>query len=666
MADLRRLRRWCVWNERPNPKGGKARKEPFNSSLERKASSTDPQTWVSYDEAHAAFGSCGYDGVMFALCAEDGLVFVDLDGCRDPETGTIEDWAQEIVKRLNSYTEVSPSGTGLHVLVRGVKPPKGCRRGNVEMYSTDRFICMTFQRLRNLPTRFAERQDEIEWLHREYVSGPKREIVPPAISQIAPETALQKEKLNALLQNAKAKAIYSGESNGTYPSQSEADLALAGFAVGAGFSEGEVAALIGVARANAKADSKHPGYYALTFAKARGDFKPTDLDAARSVFKRHLYLPDTVVLDVTLGVAASAHLPGEALWLHLVGPPSTAKTEHINAIATWPTVYALSEVTPAGLVSGKNSDDGKDHSLLPLVNNKTLAIKDFTPLLGLPKEQRERLLGRLRDAFDGEQAVHTAMVGTRRHKATFNCLTGVTPAIEKLSRQTSLGERYLLFRHVAADPLLSAERALEGAPVKGKIRAELRAAACGVLAGVDYDCIPYCSSALKAKLVRLAAMLAKARTFVERSRDHAVEIVPESEGPARIVQQLFKLGQGMALINRRRELNDADMNILRRIALDSILSKRRKFLDLLIGAQAGIKTEAFIEGTGLGQSAVHEALEDLCLLKIAKKETVQVTVRIGGTEGQTETNEYRLTDEFRELVEGSGIGSARSQVRNAK
>lgn len=67
---------------------------------------------------------------------------MDLDGCVDPETGEIALWASQIIEGLDSYTELSPSGTGVHIVSRGKIPGSG-RRGSVEMYSQERFFTVT-------------------------------------------------------------------------------------------------------------------------------------------------------------------------------------------------------------------------------------------------------------------------------------------------------------------------------------------------------------------------------------------------------------------------------------------------------------------------------------------------------------------------------------------
>jgi hypothetical protein len=626
----------------------KPRKVPVDPRTGRNASSTDPDTWATFEEAEKALRGGGYDGLMFAIYPCDGYVFIDLDRCRNPQNRTPNAQAKSILRLLNSYSEVSPSGTGVHILVKGEKPGDRCRAGKVEMYDRERFATMTGRVMTKWGTGQIEtRQKELEEVYAKHI----------AISQTTPDRAVPavpvpEAKLKVLVErHPAAESLYRGTYDGQYPSQSEADLALANYAVRMKWDDAELTALLRGARENAGADQKYPGYYQLTIRRAR--VPPVDLAAARGTFQEYLHLPDLTILDVILAAVASSHLPGDPCWLHIVGPPSSAKTECINSVSGWPCVYPLSELTPAGLVSGRDSEDGKDHSLLPHLHCKTLAIKDFTPILELPKEHQQKLFSRLRDAFDGSQAIHTAMVGTRAHKGTFNCVTGVTNAIERLWRNTSLGERYLLYRHAAPDPFESAMKALERANEKEYMRKELARTACGVLAGVDQDCVPDCPRDIKEKIVKLAALLATVRTYVERDRDHKVNNLPEPEGPSRIAQQLHKLGQGLVLINRRTEIGEADLPILTRVVLDSMPSIRRKLLGVLAWDLRQRKrpfTATFMQRTGLSQSAVHEQLENLCLLGVCDKKD-----HSGGPFGTTK-NSYGLTGQFRTLIAGVDFG----------
>lgn len=127
---------WCVW--RYHERDGKLTKRPYHPDG-RCAKSNDASTWTTLEACSAA---SGFDGVGFMF---DGTCFgVDLDHVIDPETGEVAPMVQDIVGRLNSYTEFSPSGTGLHILCLGKLPTdKGRRSGPVEVYGAGRFFTVT-------------------------------------------------------------------------------------------------------------------------------------------------------------------------------------------------------------------------------------------------------------------------------------------------------------------------------------------------------------------------------------------------------------------------------------------------------------------------------------------------------------------------------------------
>ena len=81
-------------------------------------------------------------GLGFVLTADDPFVGIDLDNCFTEE-GKILPWAQEIVEMIDSYTEVSPSGTGIRIFVKGKLPGEHCRTGNIEMYQQGRYLTVT-------------------------------------------------------------------------------------------------------------------------------------------------------------------------------------------------------------------------------------------------------------------------------------------------------------------------------------------------------------------------------------------------------------------------------------------------------------------------------------------------------------------------------------------
>ena len=120
-----------------------------------------PATWGTFVQTLARYQHGGWHGLGFVFSAADPYCGIDLDHCRDPETGEMAYWAQQIVDALDSYTEVSPSGRGVHILLRATLPDHvGRKQGAVEVYSTERYFTVTGEHLPRMPPKLEERQAE--------------------------------------------------------------------------------------------------------------------------------------------------------------------------------------------------------------------------------------------------------------------------------------------------------------------------------------------------------------------------------------------------------------------------------------------------------------------------------------------------------------------------
>lgn len=170
-AELKPLPRWTCWKAIPNPEGGKPIKLPINAHTGKAASISDPATWTTLPEAmeHLATDET-LAGVMLAISEDLDLVGIDLDGCRGDD-GQLTPEAKALVETFDSYTEVSPSGTGVKLLCYGKKPGTRCRAKGVhgccevEFYSRDRFFVITGLRLDFVSPEVNERQVEIDDLY---------------------------------------------------------------------------------------------------------------------------------------------------------------------------------------------------------------------------------------------------------------------------------------------------------------------------------------------------------------------------------------------------------------------------------------------------------------------------------------------------------------------
>jgi primase-polymerase (primpol)-like protein len=147
--DLKILPQWVLWRgaDRVNPQTGEVKldKIPICPETLRHASVTDTETWSSFQQCVQALpcaleewehdDPAGYrgGGIGFVVTLEDPYTGIDLDKCRDAQTSTIAAWALEIIEALVSYTEISPSQTGIRIFVKGALPPMGRKRGSVEI-----------------------------------------------------------------------------------------------------------------------------------------------------------------------------------------------------------------------------------------------------------------------------------------------------------------------------------------------------------------------------------------------------------------------------------------------------------------------------------------------------------------------------------------------------
>src|SRR5215204_2709966 len=154
-GELKTGRLWVCCDEEKVPHIALATGKP------RRASSTNPETWRSYDEAETAFATGRYSGIGRVITAQDPYVGVDLDDCRDPKTRLIASWAWSIVERLNSYTEVSPSRTGVKIWVKAALAQSKTRVG-LEIYRGSQYFTTTGMFLSQFPLTVESRQAELE------------------------------------------------------------------------------------------------------------------------------------------------------------------------------------------------------------------------------------------------------------------------------------------------------------------------------------------------------------------------------------------------------------------------------------------------------------------------------------------------------------------------
>lgn len=220
--EMQGLKQWVLYKKVPK-ENGKTDKLPVNAATGELAKSNDPETWTDFNTVLEQSKKLKLGiGFMFA----GGYVGVDIDGCRNQDSGELTAQAQDVAKELQSFTEISPSGTGIHIMCKGKLPPSGRRSGSLEMYDSGRFFTMTGNVLADYPKTVEDRTEQLKTVHAKYIQKPEKlQEAPKSMKQFSDNSDIWQKALDSK-NGYKLRALFEGNWTGMHPSQSEADAAL--------------------------------------------------------------------------------------------------------------------------------------------------------------------------------------------------------------------------------------------------------------------------------------------------------------------------------------------------------------------------------------------------------------------------------------------------------
>jgi hypothetical protein len=234
IQDLYSIPRWVYWRLETRAGTKKPTKVPYAVRGGYKASSTNTNDWTTRPDTVPH----GYNGCGFML--GDGFVGIDIDGCINVETGEVADYALRIVEMLDSYTEVSASGTGLHIIARGtVGEDRRKRKGSIEIYSASRYFTIS-EAIFSGRDSINERTNEINAVVDEFLTDkkPVKPVSKPTegrksalgyVSSFGSKMLSDDDIISIVRKSKQANkfnALWQGNIS-AYQSNSEADIALA-------------------------------------------------------------------------------------------------------------------------------------------------------------------------------------------------------------------------------------------------------------------------------------------------------------------------------------------------------------------------------------------------------------------------------------------------------
>lgn len=233
-SELRSLKQWGLYQKIWQPEKHKYTKIPWSAVTGKRASSTNPDDWTTFDNALQCLKQSDFAGLGFFFV--DGYVGIDVDHI-GPDLDRLENGdkqdniAFEFLDAMKSYAETSLSGEGIHIIIRGKLPGSRHRKKNVEMYESGRFFAMTGNKIGPYSGINKPDTPALKKLYEKYIEPKSVLKMPMRTDDRFAVNNLSEDEIIAKMLNSKTgdriRLLLVGGWEKFYTSQSEADLALA-------------------------------------------------------------------------------------------------------------------------------------------------------------------------------------------------------------------------------------------------------------------------------------------------------------------------------------------------------------------------------------------------------------------------------------------------------
>lgn len=302
--EIQEFSQWVCWRYE-DLNGKKPTKVPYSVKTNRPASVDKPESWSTFAEVCQAVKNetLGYSGIGFVLTEADPYTFIDLDNCNGDPTSI--DRQLKVYNEFDSYAEKSPSGQGLHIIVKG-SIPSGRRRSFIEVYSSLRYMTMTGEVYRNAPIR--NHQALLSSLWEQMGHGSVATQVYAGLAE-AKETD---EQVIAHATNAangeKFNDLYTGKWEAYYQSQSEADFALVDIVAFYTDNGAQVARIFRNSALGQRDKAKRQDYVAYMLRRCFDrKLPPVDLDGLQNKLVEIMAKKETPKVAPKLPIATSVY-----------------------------------------------------------------------------------------------------------------------------------------------------------------------------------------------------------------------------------------------------------------------------------------------------------------------------------------------------------------------
>ena len=364
----------------------------------------------------------------------------------------------------------------------------------------------------------------------------------------------------------------------------------------------------------------------------------------KEYYREVFYVEDDTILDLLCAIAISVYTKSDSIWLLIIGAPSSGKTEFVNTLSGLEYAHQVSTMTENAFLSSMGGSVEKEKSLLHKIgDNGLLIMKDYTSILSLKEELRKKILGDMREIYEGHLVKASGNGKDGEWKGKINFVGAVTDSIYlNEGDDASMGRRTIdyVMPHFSDDVRIKmakrSSRNIGDASLKrDKIKTMFAEFIEEKRKGLPLI-LPELPEDLEDELIMIADFSTKMRTATKRDFHGNLTFAPGSELPMRMANQLTILAQVLIYLNDGT-LKKEHHDILIKVALDSISRQRRITLQIMAQYDR-VTTPGVAQMLNYPTKTTQQWLEDVNVLKGCSREMM-------GTK-----NVWRLDPKFKAIL----------------
>lgn len=307
------------------------------------------------------------------------------------------------------------------------------------------------------------------------------------------------------------------------------------------------------------------------------------LKEIKDLYNETYYMIDDWVIDLIIAVTLGGKMPGDPIWLMVIGGSSSGKSELINIVGQVDYVHQISNLTENSFLSGVGKS-GDEHSLLHQIGTTgVIVMKDFTSILTMRDDRKDVILGQMREIFDG---YITKKTGNQKEvnewRGKLNFIGGVTDSIYSTTeKSTAMGPRFINY----VMPTLNRDQRLKMLEISSHNMDDIKQKRFAIQVAVKefieekIATIPLklkdIDAEFKYQLMVVSDFVAQSRTATERDYRGVLNLINSSELATRLFGQFYKLAQYFVYLSDEEELNNNYKKLIIKLCLDSIQKQRR-------------------------------------------------------------------------------------------